>query len=136
MNYNHKQMNTNNYKTCLARVLWEFNIIPSQTHSCRTQYLTEPLHSHPPQLQVPVSAHQLTPSCPSTRLHKGNAPVPSLPRRDHMTPPSVPSALARRRLAEQKQHRLRLWCDFRRHSGPRRRHRLPRSYVPYDPLWM
>lgn len=69
-----------------------------------------------PQLQVSVSAHQLT-----NRDHLSNytkvALTPFLPRCDQLTPLSLPSVQTDRRLAKQKRHRLWLLCDFAGTAG-------------------
>lgn len=90
---------------------WEFSSSSVPLRCFHTERSTDG-----PQLQVSVTAHQLT-----HRDHLSNytkvALTPSMPRHDQMTPLSLPSVQAHRRLMKQKQHRLWLLCDFAGTAG-------------------
>lgn len=93
------------------RSRWEFSLSSVPLRCFHTEMSTIG-----PQLQVSVTAHQLT-----HRDHLSNytkvALTPSMPRHDQMTPLSLPSVQAHRRLMKQKQHRLWLLCDFAGTAG-------------------
>lgn len=100
--------------TCMCVVhcsRWEFSLSSVPLRCFHTEMSTIG-----PQLQVSVTAHQLT-----HRDHLSNytkvALTPSMPRHDQMTPLSLPSVQAHRRLMKQKQHRLWLLCDFAGTAG-------------------